>query len=157
MSTVGVAGLALLPPVPVLVACAVLAGVGAGPLPALFLVLVGERVPEEVRGRVLGLQNAVSMTAVPVSTLLAGLVVERAGLRETGVALGIAWCAVSVLLLVVPAMRGLDGPEGGGADETEDADEDGAAAAGVPRPATAPDTGPAPEPAPGPATVPRAE
>ncbi|MFF8839076.1 MFS transporter [Streptomyces sp. NPDC015130] len=113
VATVGVAGLALLPPVPVLVACAVLAGIGAGPLPALFLVLVSERIPEDVRGRVLGLQNAVSMTAVPVSTLLAGLVVEWAGLRETGVALAVAWCAVSVLLLVVPALRRLDGPKSG--------------------------------------------
>ncbi len=108
VSMVGVAGLALLPPVPMLVPCAVLAGIGAGPLPALFLVLVTERIPEDVRGRVLGLQNAVSMTAVPLSTLFAGLVVEWVGLRETGVALAVAWCGVSLLLLAVPALRHLD-------------------------------------------------
>ncbi|GAB2904794.1 MULTISPECIES: MFS transporter [Streptomyces] len=107
-STVGVAGLALLPPVPVMWAAAVLAGAGAGPLPALFLVLVTERIPEEVRGRVLGLQNAVSMTAVPLGTLAAGLVVERVGLRPTGMFLAVAWGAVTLAILALPALRGLD-------------------------------------------------
>lgn len=110
ISLVGVAGMSLLPPVPVLVACAVLTGIGAGPLPALFLVLVTERVPEDVRGRVLGMQNAVSLTAVPASTFLAGLVVEGLGLRETGLIIAITWGAVSLLLLVVPAMRHLEPP-----------------------------------------------
>jgi MFS family permease len=118
VSMVGVAGLALLPPVPLLVPCAVLAGIGAGPLPALFLVLVTERIPEDVRGRVLGLQNAVSMTAVPLSTLFAGLVVEWAGLRETGVALAVAWCGVSLLLLAVPALRHLDSPTAAAPDSS---------------------------------------
>ncbi|MEH0418396.1 MFS transporter [Streptomyces sp. B21-083] len=110
ISSVGVAGMSLLPSVPVLVACAVLTGIGAGPLPALFLVLVTERVPEEVRGRVLGMQNAVSMSAVPASTFLAGLLVEGIGLRETGLIIGITWGAVSLLLLVAPAMRQLEPP-----------------------------------------------
>ena len=109
LSMAGVAGLALLPPVPVMVGFAVLAGFGAGPLPALFLVLVTERIPEEVRGRVLGLQNAVSMTAVPSGTLLAGLVVEGFGLRETGVVLAVAWCAVSLVIIALPSLRRMDG------------------------------------------------
>ncbi|MGX1851668.1 MFS transporter [Streptomyces sp. NPDC055299] len=110
VSMVGVAGLALLPPVPMLVPCAVLAGIGAGPLPALLLVLVTERIPDDVRGRVLGLQNAVSMTAIPLSTLFAGLMVEWVGLRQTGVALAVAWCGVTLLALGVPALRHLDTP-----------------------------------------------
>ncbi|MDX3477966.1 MFS transporter [Streptomyces scabiei] len=107
-STIGVAGLALLPPVPVMWAAAVLAGAGAGPLPALFLVLVTERIPEEVRGRVLGLQNAVSMTAVPLGTLAAGLAVDGIGLRRTGMLLAAAWCLVTLAILTLPALRNLD-------------------------------------------------
>ncbi|EMF50552.1 MULTISPECIES: MFS transporter [Streptomyces] len=107
-STIGVAGLALLPPVPVMWAAAVLAGAGAGPLPALFLVLVTERIPEEVRGRVLGLQNAVSMTAVPLGTLAAGLAVDLIGLRQTGGLLAAAWCLVTLAILALPALRRLD-------------------------------------------------
>ncbi|MEU3980556.1 MFS transporter [Streptomyces sp. NPDC026672] len=133
VSMVGVAGLALLPPVPVLVAAAVVAGVGAGPLPALFLVLVTERTPESALGRVLGLQNAVSMTAVPLSTLLAGLLVEWAGLRETGMVLAVAWCGVSLLLLAVPALRQLNAPA------APDALAGSAPAPDVPNPAPAPD------------------
>ncbi|MET9645264.1 MFS transporter [Streptomyces syringium] len=107
-STVGIAGLALLPPVPVMLGAAVLAGIGAGPLPALFLVLVTERIPEEVRGRVLGLQNAVSMTAVPLGTLGAGLLVEWIGLRQTGALLAVGWAAVALTVAALPALRRLD-------------------------------------------------
>jgi MFS family permease len=108
MSTVGVAGLALLPAVPVMLGAAALAGIGAGPLPALFLVLVTERIPEEVRGRVLGLQNAVSMTAVPLGTLGAGLLVEWIGLRQTGALLAVTWGAVALAVVTLPALRQLD-------------------------------------------------
>ena len=120
-STLGIAGLALLPPVPVMWAAAVLAGAGAGPLPALFLVLVTERIPEEVRGRVLGLQNAVSMTAVPLGTLVAGLTVDWIGLRQTGALLAVAWCVVTLAIVALPALRGLDA--GRGKSETPHEDQ----------------------------------
>ncbi|MFI1939464.1 MFS transporter [Streptomyces purpureus] len=115
-STVGIVGLALLPPVPVMLAAAVLAGIGAGPLPALFLVLVSERIPEQVRGRVLGLQNAVSMTAVPLGTLGAGVLVEWIGLRQTGALLGVAWGVVALAVVLLPALRTLDAGGDGGAE-----------------------------------------
>lgn len=108
VSTVGTAGLALLPPVPVMLVAAVLAGIGAGPMSSLLLVLVMERIPEEVRGRVLGLQNAVSMTAIPLGTLGAGLLVEWIGLRQTGALLAVSWGVVALSAVALPALRQLD-------------------------------------------------
>ncbi|NBE80067.1 MFS transporter [Micromonospora rubida] len=109
----GTVGLALLPPLPVLLAVAALAGFGAGPMQALALVLVTERIPERYRGRVLGLQNAATMTAVPVGTLVAGLLISGIGLRETGVLLAVAWGVVAAFALLVPALRRLEPPAGG--------------------------------------------
>ena len=108
LSTAGIVGLALLPPIPILLGAAVVAGIGAGPLPALCLVLVTDRIPESVRGRVLGLQNAVSMTAIPLGTLGASLLIEWGGLRQTGALLGLGWAVVAVSVLALPALRQLD-------------------------------------------------
>ena len=75
------------------------------------------------------------MTAVPLSTLFAGLVVEWVGLRETGVALAVAWCGVSLLLLAVPALRHLDTATAA----TPDSSPRLAQPSGVPHPASPPD------------------
>ncbi|MEU1756040.1 MFS transporter [Micromonospora matsumotoense] len=122
LTAVGTVGLALLPPVPVLLAAATLAGFGAGPMQALALVLVTERIPERYRGRVLGLQNAATTTAVPVGTLVAGLLISGIGLRETGVLLAVAWGVVAAFALLVPALRRLEPPAD--ARRTPDADVD---------------------------------
>lgn len=107
-TAVGTVGLALLPPTPLLLGAAAFAGFGAGPLQAMLLVLVTERIPDEFRGRVLGLQNAAFMTAVPLGTLAAGLLIESMGLRETGVLLAVAWGVVASVALLAPALRRLE-------------------------------------------------
>ncbi|GAA2693401.1 MFS transporter [Actinosynnema pretiosum subsp. pretiosum] len=117
VTALGTVGLALLPPTPLLLAAAVLTGFGAGPLQAMVLVLVSERVPDRFRGRVLGLQNSATLTAVPLGTLVGGVLIEGVGLRETGVVLAVVWCAVAVGALVAPALRRWDGPEVAGAGE----------------------------------------
>lgn len=105
----GIVGIALLPPTPLLFAAAALAGLGSGPLGALVVVLVGERVPDAARGRVLGLQNAAAFTAVPVGLAGAGLLVAWIGLRPTGMLVAGAWVTVTLVALAVPALRRLDG------------------------------------------------
>ena len=104
----GIAGMGALPPVPVLLAAAALAGLGSGPLPALVFVLTSERIPEAVRGRVLGLQTAGIMVAGPAGLLVAGFLIEGAGVATTGGLVIAAWIAVSVLALVSPALRNLE-------------------------------------------------
>ncbi|MGX7829569.1 MFS transporter [Actinokineospora sp. 24-640] len=110
VTALGTVGLALLPPTPVLLAAAVLAGFGAGPLQAMVLVLVNERIPGRFRGRILGLQNSAQLTAVPLGTLAGGLLIEGIGVRQTGVTLAVAWGVVAVFALLVPALRRMERP-----------------------------------------------
>jgi MFS family permease len=104
----GVVGMGLLPPVPPLLAAAGLAGLGSGPLPALVFVLTTERIPDAVRGRVLGLQTAGMMVAGPAGLLVTGFLIEGAGVAAAGGSVIVAWIAVTVLALVAPALRNLE-------------------------------------------------
>lgn len=108
VSAVGIAGMTLLPPVPLLFAAAVLAGLGSGPLPALLFVITTERIPEAVRGRVLGLQAAGMMVAGPAGLLAAGFLIEGAGVATAGVVTAAVWIALSAIILAVPALRRLE-------------------------------------------------
>ena len=113
--------LALLDPVAVLwvtAACSAAAALvtatlppGVGPRPAL--VLVADRVPDDVRGRVLGLQNAASLGAAPVGLLGAGLLVGSVGPATTGMLVAGIWVAATVVAVTTPALRHL---EASGAD-----------------------------------------
>lgn len=104
----GIVGLALLPPTPLLVAAALLAGLGSAPVAALAAVLVAKRVPDDARGRVLGLQNAAALGAVPVGLLAAGLLVGSVGLRPTGMLVAGVWVLTTVVALAAPALRRLE-------------------------------------------------
>ena len=109
VTALGIVGMGLLPPVPLLLAAAGLAGLGSGPLPALVFVLTAERIPDAARGRVLGLQTAGMMVAGPAGLLAAGFLIEGAGVAAAGGSVIVAWIAVAVLALVAPALRNLEG------------------------------------------------
>jgi MFS family permease len=100
--------LALLPPTPLLLGAAVLVGLGMGPLSAMTAVLLGERIPERVRGRVMGLQNAAVLAMVPAGMLGAGLLVEATGVRTTGMLVAGLWLLVALGTLLAPALRTLE-------------------------------------------------
>jgi MFS family permease len=111
VTSVGVVGLALLPPAPLLLGAAVLVGIGMGPMSALTAVLVAERIPEQVRGRVMGLQNAAVLAVVPVGVLGAGLLTEGVGVRPTGMLVAGLWVVVVAGTLLAPALRTLEPAE----------------------------------------------
>jgi len=108
VTAAGIAGMASLPPAPLLLAAAALAGLGSGPVSALVVVLVAERIPDAVRGRVLGLQNAAALAATPGGLLGAGLLVESIGLRPTGMLVAGAWVLLAVAAVMAPALRDLE-------------------------------------------------
>lgn len=107
----GVTGIALLPATPLMFAAAVLTGIGNGPLPALLMVLITERIPDGVRGRVLGLQNTVVLAAAPIGLLGAGVLIESIGVRPTGMLVAGAWILVTVMAMALPALRRLEPQE----------------------------------------------
>jgi MFS family permease len=85
---VGVAGLAALPPLPWLTAIAVLTGFMAGPISPIIAVLMQERTPEELRGRVIGAVTSAALAAAPASLLVTGPLVDLIGVRATLLVLG---------------------------------------------------------------------
>jgi MFS family permease len=108
LTAVGVVGMALLPPTPLLLAAAALTGLGFGPMSPMLTVVVNERIPEQVRGRVLGLQNAAVLAVAPAGMLAAGLLIEGIGVRPTGMLVAGLWLVVVAGTLLAPALRTLD-------------------------------------------------
>ncbi len=107
----GVAGLGVLPSPPLLIGSAVLAGLGTGPVGALLIVLVAERVPSAARGRVLGLQNAAGLAAAPLGLAGGGLLIDGVGVERTGMLVSASWLAFTIVALLAPAMRRIISPD----------------------------------------------
>jgi MFS family permease len=87
--------LAQMPPFPVVVGALAFAGLAAGPLNPLLMTVIQERVPSAMRGRVFGMITASALVAAPLGMVLAGLVVEAAGVRWTLLGMGLCYLAVT--------------------------------------------------------------
>ena len=112
--TVAVIPMAFLPPLPVFVTAGFLLGLGWGPMNPLLNSLVQTRVPPHVQGRVYGVQNALFYAAPPLGLLLAGIAVEAWGVQAVYALIGGLLVVASLLIAVLPSLRGLDhdGPSG---------------------------------------------
>ncbi|MBT8226996.1 MAG: MFS transporter [Dactylosporangium sp.] len=104
----GLVLVAALPGPPVMLLGAVLAGAGGAPLSSMLTVIVAERVPDVLRGRVLGFQNAVGLGVAPVGMLLAGIAVDRFGVLSVSRLMALAWAATILVVLALPALRRLE-------------------------------------------------
>lgn len=100
--------LTLLPPLPVVLAMQAIAGLAAGPLNPILGALQFERVPAEMRGRVFGAITAGAWAAMPLGVLLAGYLLEWAGLRSTLLVAGACYLLTTASLLFNPALREMD-------------------------------------------------
>lgn len=103
--------LAVAPPLAVLVGAFAVLGVLAGPIDPISLTVFQERTPPEMRGRVLGVLNALSFAAIPLGMALGGVVVEGAGLTPTLVGMGLVYMAVTLGMFFNPALRKMDATE----------------------------------------------
>lgn len=102
--------LALAPPLGLTVIAAVVAGLAFGPVNPIFATVTQQRTPPELLGRVFGALTAVAQAPIPVAALLAGVVVQAAGLIPTIVGMGLVYVAVTAGMFLVPALRGMDVP-----------------------------------------------
>lgn len=98
-----------LDPAPVLlVALLALCSVGSGPLNPILAGVKYERVPVEFRGRVFGALNTAALAAMPLGTLLAGVLLDTVGLRSAVLIMG-GMCLLAVTCpLVFPVWREMD-------------------------------------------------
>lgn len=107
-TSIPLAALAFLPSLAMTVLFLAAAGFALGPTNPILDTLFQERTPAEMRGRVFGLLNAIASSATPLGMLGIGFVLEGAGLRPTLIVTGVAFFAVTLSLLVIPSLRGMD-------------------------------------------------
>lgn len=98
-------GLALLPGVAATALLLGLSGLVFGPVNPIINTVVQRRVPMGMRGRVFGLLNSISTTTVPLGILVAGFLLQSAGLRITIMAEMGFLLVVAVSLLFTPPLR----------------------------------------------------
>lgn len=106
---VAIVPMSFLPPVPVLAAGGFLLGLSWGPANPLMTSLVQRRVPPDEQGRVFGVQLSAFNAAPPLAMLAVGAAVDQVGLRPTYLALAAVFVVFSLLALVAPHLRELDG------------------------------------------------
>jgi MFS family permease len=97
--------IAAYPPLPVLLAYGALAGIAAGPLNGILGAAEYERIPEEMRGRALGIIRALAWMAIPLGGLAGGWLIATIGLRATFLSLGGLYVATALSSAVNPGLR----------------------------------------------------
>ena len=95
-------------PFPIILLSAALAGLGAGPLNPIIGTVILERVPSDMRGRVLGTIQAGAWLTMPLGVLIAGVLTEWLGLQPLLLALGTIYLMATLSMLFIPALRELD-------------------------------------------------
>lgn len=119
-------GLAATPPLGLMVVLVLLGGVVAGPIVPLLFTVVQTVTPTDLYGRVFGALQSLSSAATPFVIAIVGFVIEGAGLVPTIVGLGALYLAVTLGMLLNPALRRLDtdrdspAPEETGAEPAPD-------------------------------------
>ncbi len=100
---------AVLPPVPVMVALALAAGVVTGPINPLCALIVQSRTPERFRGRVIGSYSALALAAGPLGLLAFGPLVDTYGPAAGFAAIGGGLLLAALLAAGAPGLRRLAG------------------------------------------------
>jgi MFS family permease len=101
-------GFALFLPFPMILVGAAIAGLGSGPLNPIIDTVIFERVPSNMRGRVLGTIQAGAWMTMPLGMLLAGVLTELLGLRTLLLAAALAYVATTLSMLLNPVLRQLN-------------------------------------------------
>lgn len=107
-TAVAIVPMALLPPLPIMIAAGFLLGLAWGPFSPLMNTLVQRRVPADVQGRVYGVQTSLFYAAPPMAFLLTGWSVETFGVQATYLALAVTLAVTSIGVLFVRSIRDID-------------------------------------------------
>lgn len=96
---------ALYPPVWILVAVTIVCSIGAGPLNPIIGAIEFERIPPNMRGRVFGAITAGAWLAMPLGTLLGGVLTDSLGTFVMVIGLGIIYFMTTASMAFIPAMK----------------------------------------------------
>ena len=124
-STLGFGILATLSSVWVVFAGAFVVGLSNGLFGSLVGVLMIERIPEQMRGRIMGTQNAIMTAAPAVGIMGAAVLTEYSGVHLAAIVLAAFWGIALVIGLCARSLRNLESTpgqlEGGGTEGAVDA------------------------------------
>ena len=98
----------LFPFLPFLIAVNVVAGLAIAPINPLMHTIMQERLPIEMRARVLGTMSAGFLAGVPIGTFASGYIVSWLGLSTTILIMGTLYLLATLSLLVNPALKGME-------------------------------------------------
>ncbi|MFN2587653.1 MAG: MFS transporter [Actinomycetota bacterium] len=98
-------GVGALPPLWWVLVHGAISGAAAGPLNGILGAVLYERIPEQMRGRALGIVRALSWMAIPLGGLAAGALIGWIGLRATFLLLGGAYVLTALSSAVNPGLR----------------------------------------------------
>jgi len=102
--------LATLPSLPITIAALCCSGLASGPVNPIIFTVAYERIPPALLGRVLGTVTAGAFVAIPLGILAAGYLLEGLGVRATLLGLAACYLAVTLSVLVNPAMADMGAP-----------------------------------------------
>ncbi len=107
-TAVAIVPMALLPPVPAMAAAALVLGLAWGPMEPLLSSLVQQRVPDDVQGRVFGVQLSLFYAAPPLAMVMTGVGIERWGVSATYLTLATVLVVASGVLVTRRGLVSLD-------------------------------------------------
>jgi hypothetical protein len=92
------------------VAAGFVGGLLFGPINPLASTVIQEHTPPELLGRVFGALTALAQADIPTGAVLAGVVVQRAGLVPTVLGMGVIYLLVTVSMVFNRSLRQMDTP-----------------------------------------------
>jgi H+ antiporter protein len=102
------AGIAFLPPLPVILVLCAVTGVVYGPIQPIYNYVMQTRAPHHLRGRVVGVMAGLTYAAGPLGLLVAGPLADAAGLKVTFLALAVPIVLIGLIAIRLPSLRELD-------------------------------------------------
>ncbi len=102
------AGIAFLPPLPVILVLCAVTGLVYGPIQPIYNYVMQTRAPHHLRGRVVGVMTGLTYAAGPLGLLVAGPLTDAAGLHVTFLALAVPILVVGFIACGLPSLRELD-------------------------------------------------
>jgi H+ antiporter protein len=102
------AGIAFLPPLPVILALCAVTGLVYGPIQPIYNYVMQTRAPHHLRGRVVGVMAGLTYAAGPVGLLVAGPLADAAGLKVTFLVLAVPILVIGLIACGLPSLRELD-------------------------------------------------
>jgi predicted MFS family arabinose efflux permease len=102
------AGIAFLPPLPVILVLCAVVGLVYGPIQPIYNYVMQTRAPQHLRGRVVGVMAGLTYAAGPLGLLVAGPLADAAGLKVTFLALAVPILLIGLVACGLPSLRELD-------------------------------------------------